>query len=32
MKFEFKQSEKKMFNYVCGSPNECPWMKGQKSA
>ena len=25
-------SEKKMFRYVCGSPNEWPWIKGHMSA
>ena len=25
-------SEKKMFRWVCGSPNEWPWKKGHKSA
>ena len=25
-------SEKKMFRYECGSPNECPWIKGHRSA
>ena len=25
-------SEKKMCRYVCGSPNEWPWMKGHRSA